>query len=161
MELNEVMDMTNQRNIWIFQANPERFDILNSLADPDIKLRMWTVNRQFKNKIHSMDMALIWMSGKDAGIYAIAKVISEPQIMEDTLEESKYWLKIADKKIDQLRVCIRIIKDMHTNPILRSDLKNTPGLEKLSILGKFPSGANFYVRPHEWEIIKNLIKKKI
>ena len=149
----EAIDIKNQGGVWIFQANPERYDILNSLADPELTLQGWTVNPQFKYKIHNGDIALIWMSGKDAGIYAVADIVSDPKMMKDSPEDDKYWIKEEERGLEKLRVSIEIIKDMRNKPVYKRDLKNIPGLKNLSILSGFLQRTNFPVTQEEWGVI--------
>ena len=46
---------------WIFQANPQRFDILNALSDNRLEEDVWLVS-QHKKEIKKGDIGLIWMS---------------------------------------------------------------------------------------------------
>lgn len=143
------------RNIWIFQANPKRYDIVNALLDPALKEQGWTIN-QHKKEIRMGDTALIWMSGKKGGIYAIAEVISDPIFMVDRPEENKYWTAEKDRGRSRLRVRIKIIKSLVSDPILREELKNINELKNLSIL-RFWQGTNFPVNNSEWQVIKQRI----
>lgn len=141
--------------IWIFQANPNRYDILNALLDPALDKQGWMVN-QHRDEIKQGDIALIWMSGKEAGIYAMCEVISDPSFMVDPPEEEKYWTNEKDKGKSRLRVKITIIKKLVNNPLLREEIKSVVGLNNLSIL-RFSQGTNFPVSRNEWEIIKSKI----
>ncbi|MBU1630381.1 MAG: EVE domain-containing protein, partial [Candidatus Omnitrophica bacterium] len=147
--------LSKDRNIWIFQANPDKYDILNALTDPNCNIDGWSIF-QYKDKIKIGDIALIWMSGKDAGIYAIAEVISEPFFNSNPAGPDKY--RIDEKKFMKERwmAKIKIIKKLINNPILRKELKNIEGLRNLSILRR-PEGTNFPVTNSEWEIIKQKI----
>lgn len=144
--------VSENERIWIFQANPGRYDILNALLDPALDKQGWMVN-QYRNEIRTGDVALIWMSGKEAGLYAVAEVISNPDFFIDPPEEEKYWTNERDKGQSRLRVKIKIIKKLINNPILRNEFKSTKELSNLSIL-KFSQGTNFPVTKNEWEIIK-------
>ena len=67
--------------IWIFQANPLRYDIMNALADEEIGVNMhWLVN-QHKNDIIKGHIGMIWLSGKESGIYAITEIVTDPQML--------------------------------------------------------------------------------
>lgn len=148
--------VTNNNRIWIFQANPNRFDIFNALLDPTLNMQMWTVS-QHRNEIKQGDIALIWMSGrKDGGIYAIAEVTSEPHFMLSPPEGDKYWTNEEDRGKSRRAVKIRIIKKLVNNPLLREELKSIKELSNLSIL-KFSEGTNFPVSLNEWEIVKSKI----
>lgn len=144
------------QNIWIFQANPERYDILNALADDAIGTEMhWLVN-QHKKQIKLGDIVMIWLSGKEAGIYALTEIISDPDLLEEPEAEKKHWTGNEDKEGKKLRVKMRILNNMLNCPLLKEEIKNKPGLQNLSILNQ-PRGTNFIVTNEEWYIIKSLI----
>lgn len=151
------VDLFSGGNVWIFQANPNRFDILNALADPHLKLQKWQVN-QYKDEVKKGDIALLWMSGKESGIYAVTEVISDPQMMPDFPEEEKYWMNEADKGVKTLKVNIEIKNDMTNAPLFRKKIKTIPELKNLSIL-KFFQGTNFPVTQEEWSVIKDKINE--
>ena len=153
------LDSKKSNRVWIFQANPTKYDILNALSDPNLEKMCWQVN-QHQREIKKNDMALIWMSGKEGGIYAIAEVISDPQIIADFPAEEKYWVNEKDRGKIQLKVIIKIEINLENNPILREELKNVEELKNLSIL-KFWEGTNFPVSNEEWMVIQDLIKDRI
>lgn len=159
-EINKIPERTiflkEHNKIWIFQANPNRYDIFNALLNPALNEQGWMVKR-YKEEIKQGDIALIWMSGKKAGIYAVAEITSNPIFMVDPPEEEKYWTTEQDKGRSRLRVKIKIIKNLVNSPILREEIKSAEGLENLSIL-RFSQGTNFPVTNDEWEIIKQKAK---
>jgi len=141
-------------SVWIFQANPHKYDILNALDDQDVGNTIhWTVS-QHRNHIHKGHLVLIWLSGKEAGIYAVARVECEPQSLEENKSESKYWIEDVESVL--VRVRLTIIKRLLNHPILRQDLKKIPQLSELSILN-FAQGTNFPVKDSEWQIISQLL----
>jgi hypothetical protein len=142
-------------SVWIFQGNPERYDILNALSDPEIGNSIhWLVN-QNKYKIKKGHIALIWMSGKEAGIYAIGRIDSDPALYSEYLPETKYW--IGDDEIkEKLRVKITIIRRLINNPIKKEFLKSLTSLSNLSILRQF-QGTNFVVTDKEWMILSSFL----
>ena len=158
VNISEKISETDTTNIWIFQANPERYDILNALDDPALETQYWQVN-QYKKQIKKGDIALIWMSGKEAGIYAVAEITSNPDLLIDIAEEEKYWVNEKDKGQERLKVTIRIIMKMVNNPVYRVNLKGVQGLQDLKIL-KIAQGTNFPVTKEEWDIIKAEIEEK-
>lgn len=96
----ESLNIENNSRIWIFQANPDRYDVLNALSDSELESQCWQVN-QNAEKIKKGDIALIWMSGKEAGIYAVTEVISNPMVMEDfPAEENIGCMKKIEEKND-------------------------------------------------------------
>ncbi len=151
----EELDTSRRRcRVWIFQANPQRFDILNALADDRINEDVWLVNRH-KDEIKKNDIGLIWMSGKEAGIYAVVDIISDPEFLVDSAVSSQYWIRDEDKQQRKLRVRYKYKIKFPGNPIYKQELKNTG----LSIL-KFAQGTNFPVRDEDWKVISSIIEKK-
>jgi hypothetical protein len=148
----------NRCHVWIFQANPQRFDILNALNDEKINKDVWLVN-QHKKEIRQGDIGLIWMSGKEAGIYAAVDIISNPEFLIDSPDSSKYWASDDDKQQTKLRVKYKYKIKFPDRPIYKQELKNIPELSHLSILNFF-QGTNFPVTDEEWKIMSALIEKK-
>ena len=146
-------------NVWVFQANPNRYDVFNALSDPEVQRHHWLVNQNI-NKIKKGDIALIWMSGKEAGIYAVAEIASDPSIMGESPAEEKYWLSNEDKGLEKLRVVLINKIVLINSPVFRNELKAIEELKNLSIL-RLPQGTNFPVSSAEWYIIKKLIDNKI
>jgi predicted RNA-binding protein with PUA-like domain len=148
----------NRCHVWIFQANPQRFDILNALNDEKINEDVWLVN-QHKKEIRQGDIGLIWMSGKEAGIYAVVDIISNPEFLMDSPDSSKYWVSDEDKQQTKLRIKYKFKIKFPDKPIYKQELKNIPELSHLSILNFF-QGTNFPVTDEEWKIISAIIEKK-
>jgi len=143
-------------SVWLFQANPDKYDILNALSDEKIGNSIhWLVN-QHKGKIRQGHIGLLWMSGKDSGIYAVTQITSDPQLMEESPEEKKYWLGDEKGAGQRLRVSMCVAKRLTNAPLFRKAIKDIKGLEGLSIL-KNPQGTNFPVSNDEWGIISGLI----
>ena len=148
------------QRVWIFQANPNRFDILNALSDTSYNKDTWLVN-QYQNEIKAGDTALIWMSGtKDGGIYAVGEVLTNPMVIHDNPETDKYWLSEDDRGKEKLRVNIKFNNKLLNHPVFRSELKKLDGLKNLSIF-KIPRGTNFPVEESEWQIIKEQIENNM
>lgn len=59
---------------WLFQATPDRYDLIGALHRG--VLRTWRV-RQHGRDIHPGDRVVLWLAGKDAGVYALATVETE------------------------------------------------------------------------------------
>lgn len=151
----EVVDSNEEVSVWLFQGNPKVYDILNALGDSEIGNTIhWFVN-QNRKRIRKGHLALIWMSGKEAGIYALGRIETDPLIMDESKEEKKYWLN-SEPLSNRLMVRITIIRRLINKPLLRIEIKEIPELSTLSIL-KQPTGTNFPINDKEWEIIASLI----
>ncbi|MBL7995876.1 EVE domain-containing protein [bacterium] len=143
-------------SVWIFQGNPQRYDILNALADNDIGNNIhWLVN-QHKNKIKKGHIGLLWMSGPEAGIYAITRINNDPKLMTEYAPEKKYWIDSSKEHHEAMRVEMTIIKKLVNYPILKKKLVGIKDLENLSIFKQF-QGTNFPVRNAEWHIISKYL----
>jgi hypothetical protein len=140
-----------EASVWLFQANPKRYDVLNALSDSEIGNSIhWLVN-QHRKRIRKGHLGLIWMSGTEAGIYALTRIESEPALMQEFPAEKKYWTDTAEKE-EAIRVTMTVIRRLANKPILKATLIGVPGLQDLSILRQF-QGTNFPVRNSEWRII--------
>lgn len=142
-------------SVWIFQSNPQKYDILNALSDIDIGNNIrWMVN-QHRKEIKTGHLGLVWMSGAEAGIYALARVESNPTEMEEYDAEKKYWFESSEIKKAK-RVEMTILRRMINKPIFRKELKGKKGLGNLSIIRQ-AQGTNFPVLNSEWRIISQFI----
>jgi predicted RNA-binding protein with PUA-like domain len=129
-------------NTWIFQGKPEIWDVPGGVNR--LETFNWGV-RQFEDEIHEGDDVFIWVSGRGAGIVALATVTCEPGYYSDRPEEIALYpggppLKFQGR---QLRVYLRREKVMNRR-ITRSELREHPSLRDLSILA-MPQATNFRV----------------
>ncbi len=153
-------------SIWIFQANPKRFKIKEALSNPEYTWDNWRVTR-YKNDIKEGDLAIIWIAGKEAGIYAIANIMTNPRYTNEEfpLNRDEYFPKTTDgvdeRKRDEdqgiLKVRVSLTARFLNHPFYKSELIGISGLENLSI-AIMPRATNFKVSESEWEIISRLIK---
>ncbi len=131
--------------VWLFQANPKINDLAADLkaakvGDED----RWNVTR-FHREMHRGDIAILWESGKLAGIHAISKLVSKPrlrdwkptktQLRERPYLKNKWWVPI--------RYTLILPK-----PIARNSLKVHPILRNMEIL-RFAQNSNFRVKPED------------
>lgn len=143
-------------SVWIFQGNPEIYDVANALSDAGIgNCIHWSVN-QHRSRIRKGHIGLVWISGREAGIYVMTRIETDPAPMRESPEEMKYWLE-QPKEADSvaLRVEMTILRRFVNKPILKSRLREIPGLKGLSIL-RNSQGTNFPVRNSEWRMITQL-----
>src|SRR5699024_6927 len=121
----ETLLRMHEPNYWLFQGNPEIYDINEALRAEHLK--SWKVAAH-KKRIRTGDKVILWQTGNQAGCYALADVISEVgKIMEEDTE-LQYYLSQEDrtptKPID--RVKIRVTLNLVDNPILWADIKDYP-----------------------------------
>lgn len=150
-------------NHWIFQCNPEHYDIENGLKNEVID--SWTVTAH-KDKIKAGDKAIIWVTGENAGCYALAEVKSEPELRDgETIDES-HW-KI-DKR-SEFRTDISITHNLIDAPILKKEIEQIEALKNLKVGSQ---GTNFsataaeyeaileFIAPSKFEVVKNKFDKE-
>ncbi len=127
---------------WIFQCNPERWDLLAALEKPMPYEDFWAVN-QHRDAIHAGDLVYLWLAGDNAGIYGIAETTSEVREKEEPDE------------FGPLKVDLRYLRRVHP-PILKDDLKADAHTAKLSIIAN-PQGTNFKVDVDEAKAIAAML----
>ncbi|MFZ9736399.1 MAG: EVE domain-containing protein [Prochlorotrichaceae cyanobacterium] len=135
---------------WLFQGNPRYYKVLDAIQD--FEQLPWTVTRYAK-EMKVGEGVLIWMSGSEAGIYAIATMVSLPEIIAKP-PDMAYWLEQG--KLGQ-KPCatIRFTQKLLDRPLLRSELKADPVLKDLTVI-KQPNSTNFKVTEEQWQRVFEL-----
>lgn len=146
LSLMEVKPLTNY---WIFQGNPKFYDIIGALQNE--VLTTWKVAAH-KDNIKVGDKVILWLSGDNAGCYALAKVTSEVGKIEMNPDEIQYYKSKYDENED--RVSIEIEHNLADEPILWEDIQELPELLELKVGNQ---GTNFSATEKEFDAIKNLI----
>lgn len=143
---------------WIFQGKPELYDVLNAMADPLVRNEFHWGAKEHKEKIRIGDLVFIWMSGSDAGIYAIAKVIGQPNLYRETDQEKKYYVGENSADDTKLKVKLQAHVNLCNNPIFKSELKANTDTQDLRIM-RFARGTNFPVEEIEASSILRMRKQ--
>ena len=126
---------------WIFQCNPERFDLLGEIARGE-KGDHWSVN-QHRFEITKGDRILFRISGRNAGVYATGTVLSNPYRASKSDQFGKYKVDVRyDSLLDP--------------PILRAETDDHRTLKNLMAL-RGREGTNFPVSPKEEAAIVRLM----
>jgi hypothetical protein len=148
-EANTENDSTG---FWIFQANPELFDLAGAITQ--LSELTWTVHGKAE-KAASGDKVFLWRSGRDAGIIATATVIQAATEMELPPEEEPF---VLDKqKFAGIRRCVRISVDHRVDPpLLKTTIAAEPELQDLMIL-KFAQLGTFAVSRRHAQVLNNLL----
>ena len=71
-------------NTWIFQGNPERYDVADLAKVSDGKTETWLVSRH-RAEMEIGDIVYFWRSGESEkrGIYAWGSIVGEPEYFEN------------------------------------------------------------------------------
>jgi predicted RNA-binding protein with PUA-like domain len=141
--------------LWIFKSNPELFELDERLQDTEPHTT-WKISR-YKDEIQIGDLAFIWRTGPKRGIVAVMEITSKPQKMYELEREQKYW------KNRDTELIIRVEGDFkcRCNFISYKELKQTNGLENLSVFHGFQQQTNFRVNEAEGNILMKIIKAEM
>jgi predicted RNA-binding protein with PUA-like domain len=140
---------TEQRLTWLFQANPDRFD-LDSYLNAEANLT-WTARQGYK-KMNLGDRVFIWrasgiISKSISGIVASGEITELPKRRPEDAVAVQYWKKGTPPE-DELRVRLEINKVANRNQLLKRDwLKEDPILRDLPTI-RFSNATNFIVNQH-------------
>jgi len=152
----EYLENNEKRQVWIFQSNPKYYRILEALQE--LEEIVFSVSR-YRNEIRKGDRALLWVSGKYAGIYAIGYVRDHIREGISPEEDTKFWVDSEAEEEPKPRAPIRLEKRFLGNPILRQKIKELPELTQLDILRQ-PNATNFRVTDEQWKAIKSLLPEE-
>ncbi|NCC59270.1 MAG: EVE domain-containing protein, partial [Synergistales bacterium] len=137
---------------WIFQGNPEYYDIAGAIASSDTMT--WAVN-QYPKQIKKDDRAYIWISGPKGGIVASGTILCDPEMRES--DPRDLFIRGEPLKTGPyLAVDIRIDRKLIENPVPRSLLLSDERTKQLEIL-TYPGATNFRVRKGREEVIESII----
>lgn len=145
---NKAYLASTKENFWIFQSNPEKFDI--ELAVREINRDTFTVN-QHRQEIKEGDHLLFWVSGQESGIIAYGEVISSPSIMYPN-EKANKFIKDESLKTKQLRVWVSY--KAFNQKLLKTDILKYPEeiISNIPIL-KNAQGTNFKISGEIWKFL--------
>lgn len=142
----------NERKHWIFQANPDKYDI--DVAVKSLTEITWLVNR-YKTQIRVGDLCFLWRSGPEAGIIAVATVTTDPQPGEYLPEELEFIRESGAFSGPRVQVQLHLDRKLEVT-LERSEIREDPRLSELQIL-KAPQGTNFPVSTAEAAALIELI----
>lgn len=110
---------SSRANYWAFQANPKHYKIVECLANED--LRTWMVSSH-RDSIKVGDKVILWITGEEAGVYALLSITSEVFTGQDGPTEKTYWTsEDGNKETDRVRV--NVDYNLSSNPLLRDELE--------------------------------------
>lgn len=137
---------------WLFQANPKYSRIFDALRE--LEQIYWLVTR-YSREMAPEDGVLIWVAGKQAGVYAIAQIIAPPHFV-DTPPDIDYWLMPLRAR-GRIYAPIQFIQKFVEAPVLKTEVRHDRILRRLQVLHA-PHNTNFRVTLEEWQRLKQLIR---
>jgi MoxR-like ATPase/predicted RNA-binding protein with PUA-like domain len=155
----EVRGLTTSSTVagaWIFQANPDLYDIKSALQT--LTEQTWLVTK-FKEEIKVGDKVYLWQSGSEGGIVGLGEITAPPQ-MGAALEAEGPFAKSSGKfDGEHLRATLRISKVIDP-PIMRKALLARPELSELTLFRQ-PQGTNYRVTKTEAQALDALINGSV
>ncbi|MGY1637890.1 AAA family ATPase [Geodermatophilus sp. SYSU D00742] len=138
-----------ERRFWLFQANPKQWDLLQHLPDmPPGHVDDWTVTRH-RADMEPGDGVLLWQGGSDAGVYALGRLTSRPEL-RPTPEFRPESSGRQEYRVD-------LVVERHVlPPITRAEAQAHPVLARLDVLRRPWGGTNSAVTPEQWRAVRAL-----
>jgi predicted RNA-binding protein with PUA-like domain len=140
----------NKERAWVFQANPEKYDILTSLQQ---ETREYWNLRQHWRDVKIGDGVYIWLSGPDAGIYATGVVLNQPELRPDSAKGQTYWNPSSEGRKERKRVLVEYRRRFISRPLFRRFLVHDPDLSQMPIIVN-PRGTNFALSTLERDLLE-------
>jgi hypothetical protein len=109
--------------VWIFQGNPDEFDIDGYLATPRPAQIVWLVTR-YASEIAIGDRVYLWRNqgniGAIPGVIAEGVVIVQPELRIENPDAHRFW-RGANTRRDppQMRATLRLTKIASTREVIR------------------------------------------
>jgi EVE domain len=137
---------------WLFQANPKYSNILQAIESLDGIY--WLVTR-YDKEITPGDRVLVWIAGKQAGIYAIAEVAATPQFMDEPPDIDIWTMPIRARARFYAPVTFQY--KLLDAPLLKSVLLYDRILYDMEVIRR-PHNTNFRVSEAPWQQVMVLLQ---
>ena len=139
-------DVTASPTAWLFQANPDTFDIEGFLKTSPATF-LWVVRRS-ADQMAPGDTVFIWRaigSGEKSrsGAVAETEIVEPARVQPDDADSAPYWRDGGDPSVPENRIRLRLIRSANEREIVRREwLLDDPDLSDMTIL-KAAVGTNF------------------
>ncbi|QDK80721.1 EVE domain-containing protein [Spirosoma sp. KCTC 42546] len=141
-------------NYWVFLGSPSQFRIVKSLEDN--ALRTWRVTAH-SQQVKVGDNVILWVTGTEAGCYALAEVVSEVYTGLDEVGEQPYQLTGFAGESAQ-RVKIKVLLNLWNQPVTKADIQGLPAFADFKGGNQ---GTNFTATQEQFETIERLARSVI
>lgn len=148
--LYQMLDKKVEPNYWIFQGSPDDYDFETALRDG--VLTGWTVTAH-KNKIKSGDKVILWITGQEAGCYALAEVSSEPYTRTASPDDHLWKNDTQSYMVADIKITHNLVD----HPILKKEIE---GIEELDNLKVGNRGTNLPATEKEFKKFISMIGDK-
>lgn len=144
------MTETQDRAYWLFQAHPKKLQLVEALRANALH-SFWV--KAHKDKIRIGDKVIVWQTGKQAGVYALATVRSEPDELRLSTEEQRYWIE-GDN--NQPRVQLKVDYNLWNRPIDAQTLDGKPAFEDFNA---GLSGINYVATEEQFSFLEGMLRE--
>jgi len=143
---------------WVFQFNPEIYRWFDWMKESRAT-EQWLTSRYAKS-IHTGDKVAVWASGKNAGVYALGEVTTDPTKRPLAKEQEEYYTDKEEtgKFREKRSVTIRYLMATIERPLLVDYCSKDPELLDMAVLRQ-PQGTNFRLTPGEWQRMRELVNQ--
>lgn len=139
-------------NYWVFQCNPIFYDITGALkTGRPIKWRVVA----HKDRIKRGDKVILWVSGPEAGCYALADITSDVESTTSDYWEQGFRKDQSDEQ-PELMVEITITHNLADRPILKPQISGIKDLEGLKAGNQ---GTNFSATERQYKALEKLAQE--
>lgn len=139
---------------WVFQANPNHYDVVSALIDS--KVKTWSVTAH-KKEIKKGDKFILWTTGPKSGVYALGTITSDVYKRYNEEPDLKYYKE--EPKENRLEgvdlICDLVLVD---RPILKDEINNNPLLNDLKV---GMQGTNFKATKEEFDELWRIATERI
>jgi hypothetical protein len=145
-----VQELLNQRiainsnRYWVFQCNPLKHNFVEEMSSGPA-ITGWAAN-QHDLRIKEGDKGIVWLTGAQAGCYALVTVASDPYPVATTATYS-----------NGMKVDLRIDLNIAHNPVLRSEIDGEPWFQDFK---GGHQGTNFSLSQEAYLGFQNRAKMK-
>ena len=150
-EKSIALSVLARQRFWVLQCNPEYYRIADALvAGRSIS---WPVSRLW-NEIKVGDGAFVWVSGRNAGVYAIGR-IDAPADYVRSIPDHERWL-MSERFRNKKFVVVEILSVLDT-PFARDAALTDPILREMNVV-RTPMGSVFRVSEAQRNRLLHLMK---
>ncbi len=133
---------------WLFQSNPSVFQLREALKADALQTHAVKAHRK---QIKPEDKVILWQTGKQAGCYALATVLTKPAKMAVPEAEKAFFLEPPEPG---LRVKLQIDFNLWNRPLTK-ELLPPYGAMKRFYAGL--PGTNYKANQRQYETMKHLV----
>lgn len=159
--MDEIFCRGELMSTWIFQGNPQRFNVNDYLLEND---EIWWSIRQkhLADKITVGDEVFIWRSDGEergsGGIVARTVALTSPEQYVNDEESASYWYEDVSND-SYLAVKLRVMEVDVAECLSRIELAEHPKLQNLMIL-RLKQNTNYFVEEELAKYLKQFWNKK-